>query len=245
MELDISFNIIAMALLAIFAAAFVQTSLGIGFGLTAGPLLALLDPQLVPAPVLFLSGVTAGLGAWNERINTVWKEVAVGLFGRIVGTTCALGVLLLFVDVIGFELIFGILIAFAVILSSSGWRLRFNIGNLWSMAYISGFMGTITSVGAPPLALIYQNHNPAVARPTLATFFTFGCVVSFGGLCLIGRVDWHDMLFIVTMAPAMFMGIFVARRFATSIVGERYRKYLLVIAGIAAIILIYKGIEKI
>ena len=62
----------------VFFAAVVQVGLGMGFGLTAAPLLALLDPDLVPAPTLFLGLATTSWGAFIERERINWREVGTG-----------------------------------------------------------------------------------------------------------------------------------------------------------------------
>ena len=39
---------------------------------------------------------------------------------------------------------------------------------------VSGVAGTATSIGGPPLAMLYQHRHPQVLRPTLAVFFLLG-----------------------------------------------------------------------
>ncbi len=58
--------------LIVLAASVVQAGLGMGFGLTAAPLLALIDPHLVPVPTLILGMVTAGMGAWRQHVSINW-----------------------------------------------------------------------------------------------------------------------------------------------------------------------------
>ena len=73
----------------VFVAAVVQVELGMGFGLTAAPLLALIDPALVPASTLFLGLATASWGAWSERDAIRWREVLTGVTGRLAGVAAA------------------------------------------------------------------------------------------------------------------------------------------------------------
>ena len=63
----------------------VQVGLGLGFGLTVAPLLALIDPALVPAPTLYLGMLTAGWAAFAERHAIVWREVNIATAGRVAG----------------------------------------------------------------------------------------------------------------------------------------------------------------
>jgi hypothetical protein len=45
----------------------VQSGLGMGFGLVAAPLLALIDPVMVPVPALFMGMLTSVWAALQER----------------------------------------------------------------------------------------------------------------------------------------------------------------------------------
>lgn len=233
--------LLAGILAIVFAASIVQAGLGMGFGLTAAPLLALIDPQLVPAPTLFLGMFSSGWGAVTEHRGIVWGEVGLGLVGRAAGVAAASMVLASLTDARTFMLVFGLMILAAVLLSVSGRRIAFNRASLLAMTTVSGLMGTITSVGAPPLALIYQDRAPAIARPTLAAFFSLGCGVSLAGLHLAGWAGWYQLALALVMTPVMFVGLETGRRVRDRF-DRRYRPALLIIAGIAAVMLIARGI---
>ena len=233
---------IAAIALTVFLAAAVQVSLGMGFGMAAAPLLALIDPELVPAPVLMLGLATASFGAWSERSGIDWSEVATGMTGRIAGVIAALALMSALPQERSFTLVFGILVLLAVALSASGWRMAFTRTNLIAMSSLSGLMGTFTSVGAPPLALIYQNRPPDAARPTLAAFFALGCLVALGGLFAAGRTGLHDAALAALMAPPMLAGMVLGRRVRGRF-DRRYRMALLGIAGLAALLLVWRGLS--
>ena len=227
--------------LIVLAASVVQAGLGMGFGLTAAPLLALIDPHLVPVPTLILGMVTAGMGAWREHGSINWPEVGTGLAGRFIGVASGTYVLSQLVDRKAFMLVFGIMVAVAVILSIGGWRLAFSRISLVAMGWVSGLMGTITSVGAPPLALIYQDRKPREARPTLSAFFAFGCAFSLAGLAISGWADVGDLWLALAMVPPMVLGLFLAK-FLGGRFDRRFRPALMAISGVAAAILIVRGL---
>ncbi|PWV98908.1 hypothetical protein DFR52_104199 [Hoeflea marina] len=233
--------LLVLAFVIVLAASVVQAGLGMGFGLTAAPLLALIDPHLVPVPTLMIGMVTAGAGAWRERDAISWPEVGTGLAGRFIGVASGTYVLSQLTDRKGFMLVFGIMVAVAVVLSMGGWRLKFSRVSLVAMGWVSGLMGTITSVGAPPLAMIYQDHNPREARPTLAAFFAFGCAFSLSGLALSGWAGPDDVWLALAMVPPMLVGIWVAR-FLGGRFDRRFRSALMAISGVAAAILIIRGL---
>lgn len=222
-------------------ASVVQFGLGMGFGLTAAPLLALLDPMLVPAPTLMIGLITSAWGAWRERGKIHWPEVGTASLGRLVGVALATVILAGLASREAFSLIFGLMIGAAVLMSVIGLRLRFTRANLLAMALLSGLMGTITSVGAPPLAILYQDRGAAIARPTLAAFFAIGCAMSLAGLFLSGWAGWRDFGLAALMLPAMLLGAMVANRLKGRF-DRRYRPLLLGTAGMAALILTLRGL---
>ena len=234
-----------LLILAVFmivvAASIVQAGLGMGFGLTAAPLLALIDPHLVPVPTLVIGMVTAGLVGWRERKAVVWPEVGLGMAGRLVGVASGAMILSLLVDRKAFMLVFGIMVAIAVVLSLGGRKLAFTRPSLIAMGWLSGLMGTITSVGAPPLALIYQHRNPRSARATLSAFFAFGCAASLMGLALTGWVRVADLYLAVAMGPPMLIGMWMAKKIGGRF-DSRYRPALMAISGFAAVVLIVRGL---
>lgn len=233
---------VAVAVLAIVAiGAIVQAGLGMGFGLSVAPVLALIDPVLVPAPALYLGMATAIVGAVSERQYIIWPEVGLGMLGRCTGIVLGLFVLLYLTERSTFSLVFGIIILFAVMLSIAGWSLKMTIPNLLSMGVISGFTGVITSVGAPPLALIYQGQPAQSSRPTLAAFFAFGGAISLLALYGAGWAGLEAFYLALFMAPAAIVGTLIGRRMRGRF-DNRYRPALLGIAAVASVLLIIRGL---
>ena len=234
---------IALAVVAIvFAGSIVQAGLGMGFGLTVAPILALLDPVLVPVSALYLGTATSIAGAWSERANIVWREVSTCISGRVLGIFVGLFILLGLTSIKTFSLVFGTVILFAVLLSAAGWQLALNLRNLFAMGVISGFTGVITSVGAPPLALIYQNQPATRSRATLATFFALGGFISLVVLYAAGLGNLTHLWLALFMAPAAIVGTLVGRRLKSGF-DRRYRVFLLGIAVVASLMLIYRGLS--
>lgn len=238
----LSSPVLLAAIFAIVAAAsVVQAGLGMGFGLASAPLLALIDPNMVPGPVLILAVATSVWAAWREHGSIRWSELRTGIAGRIVGVCAGSLLLASLVNQHIFVLVFGTLIGSAVLLSVSGWRLPFNSFTLLIMSAFSGLMGTITSVGAPPMALIYQSRSSHEARPTLAAFFSIGSALSLLGLYISGWGRPDDFLLALLMVPPMLLGTFIARKLSSGF-DKRFRPMLLIISAAAAAVLIYRGL---
>lgn len=233
-------GVLAIVLAIVFFAGIVQSGLGMGFGLTAAPLVALLDPELVPGPMLILGFFSSLWVALRHRPEVVWPEVGLATTGRIIGVAAST-VLLLTVSREVFTIAFAVLVILAVAMSLAGVRIPFSKPTLIGVSVLSGIMGTITSVGAPPLALIYQNRPPGPSRATLAAFFTLGVAVSLAALILTGWCRWRDAELAAIMAPAMVAGLLFAGRFRNHF-DRRYRELMLAASGFAGLILLGRTI---
>ena len=219
----------------------IQSGLGMGFGLMVAPLLALIDPRLVPAPTLFLGLFTALWGAVLDRRHIRWSEVWLAGAGRLAGVPIGLLLMAWLWGAGGFSLLFGVMVLGAVALTAAGRALPFSGLSLSAMGLVSGTMGTITSVGAPPLALVYQGRDPQASRATLAAFFALGCTMSLGGLFATGLAGSRDLALALAMLPPMVAGMWFAQRLRTGF-SRHYRPWLLTVAGAAGLLLIARGI---
>lgn len=240
MELLDQPGVLAVVLGIVFFAGIVQSGLGMGFGLTAAPLVALLDPELVPAPVLILGFFSSAWVALRHRAEIVWPEVGLASLGRLIGVGLSM-VLLIGFSRDAFTIAFAVLVILAVAMSLAGLRIPFTPGTLVGVSVLSGVMGTITSVGAPPLALIYQGRAPGPSRATLAAFFAIGVAVSLAALVATGWCDGHDAVLAAVMAPAMVGGLLVAGRYR-GLFDQRYRGLMLLASGFAGLVLLGRAL---
>ncbi len=154
-----------IAMLVVFGAASLQISTGMGFGMISAPLLALLDPVFAPIPILMIGLVIAASGAWPERSNIVPAEIWTGFGGRCVGMLLAVGLLFMFTDRSAFMLLFGTVTLAAIAIRAFGRKVAFNLRNHAALSTVSGLMGTITSVGAPPMAILYYGQPAQRSAP--------------------------------------------------------------------------------
>ena len=85
---------IAAASATVLVGSILQGSVGFGMGLLASPILMLVDPRFVPAPILLSTMVLTALLTYRERHAIDLAGLRWALAGRIVGTTVAGTVLL-------------------------------------------------------------------------------------------------------------------------------------------------------
>ena len=230
------------AILIVFGASALQISTGMGFGMVSAPLLVLIDPVFAPIPILMIGLVIASSGAWPERGNIVAAEIWTGFGGRAVGAGLAAGLLLIFTDIKAFMLLFGSLTLIAIAIRVLGRKVAFSLRNHAILSTLSGLMGTITSVGAPPMAILYQGQPPQKTRPTLNALFLISCVTGLAGQQTAGNITPSHFAITLCFLPAALAGIYLARHFKTSS-SQVLSVAMLSISALAAIMLIFRGLS--
>src|SRR5690242_21474061 len=88
-------NTLALLGLTVLVAAFVQGATGFGFALICGPVVAVVEPRLLPVFLLVQMIPLNGYVAWRERHAVDGTGVTWISLGRFVGTFGGLGVLYL------------------------------------------------------------------------------------------------------------------------------------------------------
>lgn len=227
------------AVVIVFAGAFVQGTFGMGFGQVAAPVLLLVDPQFVPGSILFMGLAAACAPAYRDRRNIQPKELGVALSGRILGAIVAGHIMAYVIDRELFSLLFAAMVLLAVGLSATSWKVQPTNGALFTAGGLSGIMATITSIGAPPMGLIYQNRPGPNARATLNAFFALGVAASILTLLAYGLLGLKDLMLAAILVPGLALGSWMSR-YGTGFVDRRFRPLILSLCGIAAILIIIK-----
>ncbi|CAG9168527.1 sulfite exporter TauE/SafE family protein [Cupriavidus respiraculi] len=194
-----------------FAGACLQGIGGIGFAMLSAPVAALFFPQLIPGPLLAMGCCVSLLSAVRERRAIAWPLAGSALSGRAIGG--ALAVLAIsWLRPEPLAVVFSVSILAAVVLSLLGWRVRPSVGNLAIAGTASGFMGTITSVGAPPVAIVMQHLSPAQMRATAGSVLGGGAVLSLLMLAAAGRFGLAELLLSASLAPFLLAGFAASSR---------------------------------
>lgn len=228
---------LGLASLAVVAGAVIQGSIGFGLNLIVAPALIAIDPGLVPGPPAFLSLVLTLLMVRRDRRSADVRGVGWALAGRVPGTLAGAAAVAVLTEH-GLSTAFGILLLLAVLMTASGYRLRPTPGALVAAGLLSGFMGTTTSVGGPPMALVYQEADGATIRGTLAAFLTVGISLSLLSLAAIGRFGGAEMRASLVLVPALIVGFAVSRRVAPWLDRGRTRTAVLLISGASAVVIL-------
>lgn len=195
----------------VFAGACLQGAGGVGFGMFVAPILALWRPELVPGPLLVLGGLLALMSALRERNAIDFHGLRYALAGRIPASFVG-GLAFAVLPLALLSTVFAVLILAAVGLSVIGWRVQSSPRNLFVAGLASGFMGTITSVGAPPMAIVMQHIPPAQLRATIGAFFVVGALISVLALVWVGRFGWTEFNYGIALLVPLLAGFAVSNR---------------------------------
>ena len=218
----------------VFGGACLQGIGGLGFAMFCAPLALLLFPELVPGPLLALSCPLALLAMLREFRAIEWSTAGYALAGRVGGALLATAVLR-FASPSTLSVLFALLILTGVALSVRGWQVRPTPATSGTAGFASGLMGTITSAGAPPLAIALQNLPPAPLRATLGFVFFAGSVISLAALHAAGRASGDELLVGLLLTPWMVAGFAASGPLSRRLSAQGLRGVLLTLATLGAL----------
>lgn len=229
----------ATAIAIIAAASALQAATGMGMALFAAPLLALVNPALVPGPMLCSVFALSIAVAWRERLAIDPRVLGRSLLGLLLG--CGMGaVILLVLDRVQLRSAFALLILAMVLLSCSGLPVRPSRVALLIGGTASGVVGTMFGLHGPPIALVLQHEPPDRLRATLCAFFAVGCSVSLVALAAIGAFGTIGLDLGLALLPGVAIGFALAPPLARRIDQRRARMAVLVISALSAFALLLR-----
>ena len=236
-----SWGLLLAAGVVVAAGGLLQGLIGFGLALVAVPLLALLDPALLPVPVLMIAATHASMALAREFSHVDWRGVGWAMLGRLPGTVVGIWI----VDALdpkGFGLVVGGSVLACVLLSITTWRPEPRPKSLVTAGFASGSFGTATAVGGPMVALLYQNQAGPQVRATLAAFFVLGSGASIIGLLVAGQVSAHQLWTGLALVPFLVAGFLLSGPLRKKFDAKGIRTPMLVVAGTSAVVLIVRSL---
>lgn len=179
-----------LVLAVIFLATLIRSAFGFGEALVAVPLLALLIPVNVAAPVAVLTSITVAAIVLLQD----WSEVHVSSAGRLVFSTIfgiPLGLLLLTrlpEPVVKTALAIVIIVFSSYSLLGPRKFVLKNDGTAWLFGFCAGVLGGAYGMNGPPLVIYgtLRGWSPRQFRATLQGYFLPASVMVMGGYWLAG-----------------------------------------------------------
>ncbi|HEX8758378.1 MAG TPA: TSUP family transporter [Pseudonocardiaceae bacterium] len=232
---------ILVAGLVVALGALVQGAVGYGMALVAAPLLVLLDPALVPVPLILLTTVHSVLAVVRDGRYADWTGVGWAMLGRLPGT--GLGVLaVVMLSQRTFGLIVGLCVLACVVLSLLTWRPRPQPRALVIAGIASGAGGTAASIGGPPIALLYQSEAGPRVRGTIGGYFILGSVTSIVALAAADQVTSESLVSAALLTPFLLIGFALSGPARRVLDNGRTRWAVLAVAAASAVVLIGRAL---
>ncbi|OAB89107.1 permease [Janibacter melonis] len=214
-----------------------QGSIGFGMGMIAAPVVALVQPTLLPATLVLLAAVVTTLTLVTDRQHVDLRGTGWALTGRVPGSVAGAAVVALAPDRVLALLVAAVVLAGTVI-TGLGWRPEPTKGALLTAGAASGLFGTATSIGGPPMALVWQGHHGARLRGTMSAFFLVGSAVSVATLAVAGAVDAEIMRAVLLLLPMPVVGFVLSRGLNRVLDPVRQRRVAIAVSVVGAVLLI-------
>jgi uncharacterized protein len=217
----------------------IQGAVGFGANLVAAPLLVLLSDGYVPGPVIVASGVLNLLVARRSGRGDVDPSVNVAIAGQVAGALVA-GAVIASLPAEALAIVFAVLVLVAVAVSMTGRQLAPTAPNLAGVGVASGFMGTISGIGGPPIALAYVGLNGPALRATLARYFLVGNLVAIPTLIVVGSLGVDELPECLVLIPGAVLGFLASGWLARHADRATVRPIVLGLSTAAAIAVILR-----
>jgi uncharacterized membrane protein YfcA len=228
---------------AIFLGACLQASTGFGLGMLAAPVIAMVEPALLPATLILLALLVTVLVTARERQHLDLRGTGWALVGRIPGSFLGAWLVAL-LSREGLAWVVVTVVLAGLLLAARGWAPRPVRTNLIVAGAASGIMGTATSIGGPPMALVWQGHDGPRMRGTMSAFFMVGSTISMAMLWIAGAVTAEMLALALWMVPAV-VGGFAASRFVNRLLNPRRLKALAIGASaLGSVLLVVQLISQ-
>ncbi|MDK9364376.1 sulfite exporter TauE/SafE family protein [Lelliottia wanjuensis] len=238
----LDYGVMAIVIAIMFMYTFVGICAGFGGALTTMPLITLLLPLKMAAPMSVIVGTATALYAtWLSRKETQWKSALVLILFSFAGIPVGIYALSYLPDHImkiglgGFLILYSFYSLFIP-------RLPVYDKNWIAMpiGVIAGALGSAFSTNGPPVVIygMLRNLAPAAFRGTLNAFFTANNIAIIGGLTTSGILTVSTIKLVLFCVPTMILGSlvgqYVHKRISVNVF--RVMVFLLLIASGAMLI---------
>ncbi|GGB46163.1 sulfite exporter TauE/SafE family protein [Shewanella inventionis] len=231
-----------LASVIVFFGALTQSLIGFGLAVVASPLLYIVNPQLVPVPIIVMGFAISAMTLFRERGHLQFNGLQYALLGRIPGGFIGAG-LLLFAPQAILGLIIAAIVYIAVMLSVYKITAPINRISLFIAGIFSGIFGNIAAIGGPPMAILLAGQDANQFRAALSAFFVFSSLIAFAILAVVGLVEIKHLWLSLLLLPSVIGGYLVSGLLINHIDKNKTRIATLVLCSISATVLAIKSMS--
>lgn len=225
--------------LLLFAGAFIQGIVGMGLGIFSAPLVFLVYPQMVPGPMILNSILLCFIVLRDNRSAGDINLVKWPVIGSIAGSALAAS-LLFGIDERLFALTFAGFLFVLILLSVIRFKIPITPLNGLLAGVVSALSGTITAIGGPPIALLYQNLTAQSIRANLSLFFLGSSTIALIALAIIGKLGVAELKLSLLTIPGVILGFYASRLVVKQVPQKIVRYLVLSMSAASGIFLLFK-----
>ncbi len=219
----------------------VQGSVGFGLNLLAAPFIAIVIPAALPATLVLVAFPLAISTLVREHHAVERKPLRWMFLGAVPGTV--LGLLIIGqVDSTELAIVVGSITLTGVALSVLSPPVPINRLTSLLAGFTSNVFGTASSVGGPPVALLFQHRHGPVTRSTLGGFFSASALLSIIGYLATDKITLDQAWFALSLAPFMVGGLWASRHLHGAVDSGWLRPTLLILSAAAGSIAILHAV---
>ncbi len=231
----------AVIAVAVLVGATVQSAVGLGVGLVAAPVTALLEPDLMPGALLMVAVLMPCLTLVRDHHDIDWRGLGWSLPARLPGTLVGVWVVTtLTARELGIAI--GIVVLVAVAVTWRAFEVPVNRATLSAAGFASGITGTATSIGGPPIAIVYQHRPAREIRTTMAVYFLVGAALSLVALLVTGDLTADQGLASLELLPFLALGTLLGAVARRSMPAHVVRPAVLLVSSASALVLLVKSL---
>ncbi|HEX5090946.1 MAG TPA: sulfite exporter TauE/SafE family protein [Nocardioides sp.] len=219
----------------------VQSAVGLGVGLVAAPVTALLEPTLMPGTLLIVAVLMPCLTLIHDHHDIDWRGLGWALPARLPGTVVGVWVVATLTER-ELGIMIGLVVLLAVVVTWRAVVVPVNRLTLSAAGFTSGITGTATSIGGPPIAIVYQHRPARQIRTTMAVYFLIGATLSLGALMVAGDLTGKQVVAGVALLPFLALGTLAGAWARRSMPAHVVRPSVLIVSSASAVVLLVRSV---
>jgi uncharacterized membrane protein YfcA len=221
--------------------ALVQSVVGLGLGLLGAPVVALLEPSLTPTLMLWMAVPLSVFVLAAEWSHVNWWATAWALSARVPGTALGVWLVAAFSDR-ALGLAVAVMVLLAVVLAYRVVEVRFTPGRLFLAGFAAGTSGTATSIGGPPMAIMFAHRPAQETRASLAVFFLGGTLLSLALFAATDQMPAASLWLMLLFLPLVVGGFLVGKAVRGRIPSDAFRRVVLAVCATSAVVLMARSV---
>ena len=217
-----------------------QGTIGLGFNIVAVSVMSLINPVLAPVPQLLLSLPQTAASVAREHTGVDRSGVAWILAGRLPGAVIGVWLLSIATDRL-LDVLIGLLVLIAVVILATGVHVRRNRTIEFSAGVFAGISSYVSTIGGPPMALLYSRSEGATIRATLGLIFFIGTSITIIARIIAGDIARTDWILALALFPAAALGFSLSSWMKERAAPSQLRKAILIVSAAAAVALLIRA----